>query len=272
MTWWNIIKDEEDLDDALEQVSFASDNYGITFNSKWIRGPLSPLNQFASLFNKDGEGRSLFKPNSYLSYSDYDFQRIEPFTGRPNVKDLANLVRYSIKNKDSNWQVRLYINYDFEQGRGGWFPDLNIKIYENDKHVASIENIALRTKVYSDRWFREWQNLNFKYKNITLFHSYKNKPITLKTGNNPLNNIINIIKNEFMRLKKYSSGINYYSLYQSIVKRMNKGKISEPENWPLRTDNFRHFCEKIVLPIMKMTNMPEYEEMSKLGPYRRDFR
>lgn len=78
---------------------------------------------------------------------------------------------------------------------------MNIKIYENDKHVASIENIALRTKVYSDRWFREWQNLNFKYKNITLFHSYKNKPITLKTGNNPLNNIINIIKNEFMRLK-----------------------------------------------------------------------
>lgn len=58
MTWWNIIKDEEDLDDALEQVSFASDNYGITFNSKWIRGPLSPLNQFASLFNKDTD-RSL---------------------------------------------------------------------------------------------------------------------------------------------------------------------------------------------------------------------
>ena len=39
MTWWNIIKDEEDLDDALEQVSFASDNYGITFNSNGLEDP-----------------------------------------------------------------------------------------------------------------------------------------------------------------------------------------------------------------------------------------
>ena len=271
MTWWNIIKDEEDLDDALEQVSSASTNYGITLNSKWIRGPLSPLNQFASLFNKS-QNRSLFKPNTYLSYSDFDFQRIEPFTGRPNVKDLANLVRYSIKNKDSNWQVRLYINYNFEEGRGGWFPDLNIKIYENDKHVATIENIALSTDLYSQRWFKEWQNVNFKYKNITLFHSYKDKPITLKTGNNPLNNVINIIRNEFMRLKKYSSGISYSSLYKSIIMRMNKKKIRFPKPWPLNPDNFRIFYQRILLPIMEMTNMPEYEEMSKLGPYRRDFR
>ena len=146
MTWWNIIKDEEDLDDALDDVASAYTDYGINLNSRWIRGPLSTLNQFADLFNKDTE-RSFFKPNTNLSFSDYGFERIIPFTGRSTIKDLANLVRYSIKNKDSNWQVRLYINYDFKGGRGGWFPDLNIKIYENDKHVASIENIALSVKV-----------------------------------------------------------------------------------------------------------------------------
>ena len=75
-----------------------------------------------------------------------------------------------------------------------------------------------------------------------------------------------------MRLKKYSSGISYGSLYKSIIMRMNKKKIRFPKPWPLNPDNFRIFYQRILLPIMEMTNMPEYEEMSKLGPYRRDFR
>lgn len=284
--WWDIIKDEAEVDEAVEDITSLKTIYGmdpLQVTTNWIRGPLSALNQFADLFNK-GKNNNLFKPNTYLEYKGYEWTEEERWDGtrafmnnkskfkdktsvQPKRGDLIDLVKYSIRSKDSNWQIKIFINYDFDKSI---FPDMNIKIYENDKHVATMGYYGLTSKLYFSNWFKELENLNFRYKNITLLHSYKNKPITL-TGGNALSNIINIIRNEFNRLKKYRVKISLYKIRNSIQKRAREGKGSPiPSNIAnlFNYGKFEAWFERILLPIMRMTNMKEFNQMSKIHEYR----
>ena len=242
MSWWSIIKDEAEVDEAVENIKSLKTIYDmdpLQLTTNWIRGPLSALNQFADLFNKE-KNNNIFKPNTHLEYKGYEWTEEERWDGtrafmnnkskfrdktnvQPREGALIDLVKYSIRNKDSNWQIKIFIDYDFDKGI--YFPDMNIKIYENDKHVATMGPFTLFSKLYSKRWFQELENLNFRYKNITLLHSYKDKPITL-TGGNALSNIINIIRNEFNRLKKYRVKISLYKIRSSIQRRAREGKGS----------------------------------------------